>query len=754
MNVKGRICRMSFSVQHGLLAFIGVAAAVIPILIHLLLKQQPKRVPFPAIRLLRNRRNVVMRSLNLRHLLLLLLRILVLAFLGFALARPTLKLGGPLAVDAEAPVAATLIFDTSPSMEFKFEGKTRLEAAKELGKKVLEKFGEGSEIVVIDSATPTTHAPVDLLGAVARLDRLAMQPAQRPIGQSIEAALRGLSKSGMSRCEVYVFTDMAAHSWSAVDATAIKSAYEMIDGGAAVYVLDVSGKVARNVAISAPKLAEQIVAEGGTLGIDFTIANVGPGGETALEATLDGEVVEQRSVNLKADDVAEFHFDIPIRTAGPHGGSIRASAGDSLPFDDERFFAIDSRPASKVLVAATTTAEAEHWVNALDPAFLRGKVKPRFAVELTTALDKLPDKDFAPYGAVCLLNVGGVPAPLWDKLKRYAEAGGGVFVALGNRTDVASYSLVSAQGLLPVKLIGETTPPQAVTLSLERTTHPLLEPFARLQRNDFGQGFVVRYWKTDVTAGSAAIMKYTDGAPAVVERAVGAGRGKCIVLTTAAHFQPIGYWSELPLRWSYMLLAEQIARRLTGVSDATFNFLVGATPVLEFPGEGPLPAMTVVVQKEVIRIASDPKAGRAARMPSAKQPGLYRVDSTDAEKLSAAYAVNIPDTESVLTPIEPKRIEELLEKDRIAVVRDLDSMQRAVSKDRVGRELFALLMLLLLIIISVEGWFASRFYKPAPASVAGIGGKTPASDAGAEAAVRQLGGDRPVEERGMVLRED
>src|SRR4029079_1664233 len=108
--------------------------------------------------------------------------------------------------------------------------------------------------------------------------------------------------------------------------------------------------------------------------------------------------------------------------------------------------------------------------------------------------------------------------------------------------------------------------------------------------------------------------------------------------------------------------------------------------------------------------ASDPKAGRSARLPTAKFPGVYHADSTDAEKLTAAYAVNIPDIESALDPVDPKRIEEMIEKGRVNVVKDLDSMQRAISKDRVGPELFAPLMLLLLVVVSFEGWFASRFY--------------------------------------------
>src|SRR3954469_23176822 len=218
---------MSFSFQHGMIAAIGVAAAVVPILIHLLLRQQPKRIPFPAIRLLQNRRQTVVRSLQLRHLILLLLRIAALACLGFALARPVLKMGGPLAINAEAPVAAILIFDTSPSMEYKFEGKTRLKAAQELGAKVLEKLGEGSQVVVIDSATPTTHTPVDVHGAVGRIDRLVVQPVQRPIGQSLEVAFRALAKSTLARCEVYVFSDMTATSWAPTDAAAVKNAYGM-----------------------------------------------------------------------------------------------------------------------------------------------------------------------------------------------------------------------------------------------------------------------------------------------------------------------------------------------------------------------------------------------------------------------------------------------------------------------------------------------------------------------------------------------
>ena len=51
------------------------------------------------------------------------------ALLAFALARPSLQMGGSLG-SQEAPVAAALVFDTAPRMDYKSENQTRLDAAR------------------------------------------------------------------------------------------------------------------------------------------------------------------------------------------------------------------------------------------------------------------------------------------------------------------------------------------------------------------------------------------------------------------------------------------------------------------------------------------------------------------------------------------------------------------------------------------------------------------------------------------------
>jgi len=68
----------------------GLGLAVIPVLLHLLLRAKPRRLLFPALRLIQQRRRQNVRRMQLRHLWLLLLRILVIALIVIAISRPSL----------------------------------------------------------------------------------------------------------------------------------------------------------------------------------------------------------------------------------------------------------------------------------------------------------------------------------------------------------------------------------------------------------------------------------------------------------------------------------------------------------------------------------------------------------------------------------------------------------------------------------------------------------------------------------------
>lgn len=68
----------------------GLALVVIPVVLHLLLRAKPKPLTFPALQLILQRKTQTTRRLRLQHWWLLLLRMLVIAAIVFALARPSL----------------------------------------------------------------------------------------------------------------------------------------------------------------------------------------------------------------------------------------------------------------------------------------------------------------------------------------------------------------------------------------------------------------------------------------------------------------------------------------------------------------------------------------------------------------------------------------------------------------------------------------------------------------------------------------
>ena len=69
----------------------GLAAAAIPVLIHLFTRRKPREVRFPSLEFLAEVNQSEIRRLRLKQWLLLLLRTLAVAFLALAMARPSLR---------------------------------------------------------------------------------------------------------------------------------------------------------------------------------------------------------------------------------------------------------------------------------------------------------------------------------------------------------------------------------------------------------------------------------------------------------------------------------------------------------------------------------------------------------------------------------------------------------------------------------------------------------------------------------------
>jgi hypothetical protein len=223
----------------------GLVLVSIPVLIHLIMRQKPKSLAFPAFRFLVQRHRTNQRKLRLRQLLLLGLRMLLIAAACLALARPkvfneALKLG------SDRPVAAVLIFDTRPSMEYTVStpgGKlTRLDDAKRRGHELLNQLPAGSKVLILDPADPPLSGGkgewlLSMHQARKRIDGLQIRYGGGPVNGPIEDAYRlfeGLARARgdessrrMARL-LAVFSDRTRASWDASRLQALHDAQDRV----------------------------------------------------------------------------------------------------------------------------------------------------------------------------------------------------------------------------------------------------------------------------------------------------------------------------------------------------------------------------------------------------------------------------------------------------------------------------------------------------------------------------------------------
>jgi hypothetical protein len=95
-------------------------------------------------------------------------------------------------------------------------------------------------------------------------------------------------------------------------------------------------------------------------------------------------------------------------------------------------------------------------------------------------------------------------------------------------------------------------------------------------------------------------------------------------------------------------------------------------------------------------------------------PGNYRVRAGgDKDGVNRGFSVNLAPEASQLKRIDEAELKRLFGEQTFHVARSQEQIDRHVSLDRVGRELFPLLIAVVAIVLGVEQVLSNRFYREA-----------------------------------------
>lgn len=709
----------------------GALAAAAPVVLHLVMRHQPLHLEFPALRFVQVRENANRRRLKLRHLILLLLRTAAVCMLAVALARPSIKASGFIG-DQEAPVAAALVFDTSPRMDYMSENKTRLQAAQEMGLWLLKQLPDDSLVAVVDSTPAQGVFQVDLGAAQQRVSRLETTAAPQNLWTAIEQAAELLKKGEPERKdlpqrkELYIFSDLAKAEWDVQASTKLRQRLaEMV--GLGIYVIDVGVKEPQNFALGELRLLAESITRNQPWSIATELTSTGVAGQRAVEVYLVSESGEeekraQEIVEVAAGDSHGIEFPLGPLDTGTHQGFVRLVGADGLADDDRRWFTIDVKPPWKVLIAAAPPVAVRtlFLAKALAPDAWRQTGRARFECDVLQ-FSQLPQRSLEDYSLVCLLDPGPLGDDVWRQVNRYAESGGGVGIFLGAATRPEALKSAAAQQLLP-GLVGAAPtydPDGELHLTISNDQHPMMAKFRPLQGSVPWEAFpVYRYWPVhDLAKGTATLASYSNNKPAILERTV--GKGHVVTMTTPISVGPEtsedNRWNDLPTgleNWPYLVLVDQLCSYLAGSTEGQLNYLAGETAVLRLSADDRYATYLLTTPRgDTYRQSADPKQ-RSIAVTSTEWVGNYQVTAGgDQGGLNRGFSVNLPLKASELARTDEEGLKQVFGDTEFLLARNRDEIDRHISTGRVGRELFPLLMALVAVVLGAEHVLANRFYR-------------------------------------------
>ena len=525
----------------------GLLATGIPLVIHLWNRRRVVTIDFSSLIFLTAAHRENARRFQLRQLLILLLRMAIIALLVFALARPFLTLGLPVA-SVRAKTDVVLVLDDSYSMAYQDINGIRFKKAQTFATDIIDTLRHGDRAALIlmsDIPKPIfRQLTPDLESVIAAINDTAPSYRTTNVQPSLELAHEILSQSEQLNKEIYLISDFAQNGWQNWNRLPNRS-------GARISLIPVAEGEAHNISIKEIRPSNQLIGVNLPFQLNVTTVNhsVAPLDENILTLFIGGEKQKTMSFSVAANESLNTTLRYNFTTPGTHIGYLTLT-DDRLNIDNQRYFALNALGEVRVLCVGEQT---EYLTLALNPRTYSGqqsavsRQKESFVEtgekdsnrhndqliadsRLLTAnvmilptqctpteFDTFPLED---YDVIILADVLTMSRQMSAQLREFTRQGKSIIVFVSNRTEATSYNTLS-NIWLPARL-GSTltwTPPQRVHAYQE--THPIFDIFP-------SEGFSMQYapqFHNGITlqpsSESNVIARFGDDTPFLVERSQG-----------------------------------------------------------------------------------------------------------------------------------------------------------------------------------------------------------------------------------------
>ncbi|MGB2868124.1 MAG: BatA domain-containing protein [Bacteroidota bacterium] len=702
----------------------GLIAAGIPILLHLLNLRKLKTIEFSTLTFLKELQRTKIRRLKIRQLLLLALRTLLIVFIVAAFSRPTLKGSLAAGLGEQAKTTAVVIFDDSQSMTANDTHGERLREAQDAALRVLDALKEGDEYCLLklseansgDHELPASSRDFSLVRSMIK----SVKPSflHRTIEEALRYAARLTAASKNYNKELYVISDFQAGS---VEAHSDPAQPENLFGSDVhFFLIPIAQRTLLNVGITSVSIPNALFEpeKPFTVRIGLESYSDKPIQDHLLSVFLNGERVTQKGIDLLPGKMVETEFSVIARKAGFIDGMVELE-DDDLEFDNRRFFALYIPEQVRVLLLGRTS-DLQYVLLALSALQSGGSTELRVQ---ESSMDRFTAGQLARTDVVILANTADMSTGQVDRLRSFAEEGGGLILFPGpqltpqmyNRLFVSALRIPTMAGVESVNKTETTSPVEFGKVDFR---HPLFagmfeteamasgpgnKPAGQTRQRILESPAITTWVRYVLTPQSTTIISLSNGAPFLVEQKL--GRGKILLAGVSATVD----WSDFPLKGVFVPMLHRSVSYLAQEQSNQPSFVAGNEASVRIPPVSGRLSVVDPAHQEILLKPSEVSAGGIVRFGGTAVPGIYAVQSgsTTLQK----FAVNTDPHESNTFPAEENVRGRVLKRvginpSSVRIVQEPQEIGRLVLESRYGTELWKYCLVIALVLALAEMFVA------------------------------------------------
>jgi len=564
----------------------GSLALAIPVLIHLVRREKSEIVPFSSLMFLLKVPKRSIRQQKIKNLLLMALRLLILALLVGAFARPYLTQPAKPAGNATANRGVVLMLDNSYSMRYgnnfdrlKTEAQKRIDSMRASDRMSIIAFNENATLL----SRPTS----DKNALKAMVDTLEPSFSGTRYYEAFTLADRALSEFGGDQKQLVLISDFQRNGWN-------RSSRESIIGtDVKTEAVNLAVQNPNNVGIDSVSVDRTSFTRTYTGRVIARIHNYRKDipVDVQVSVALNDKEMGRKTLTVSANSsaLAEFTgFDLQL---GFSKGRVHIDSNDPLKVDDDFLFALERREKLKLLIVDAGKAKQSLY---LRQAYTSSPDLP-FEVSVLPASALTPE-EVSNHEVVVINDVPRLPDKVRDRLDELRKTGQGQLIILGENADAGWWTNYAK---FPVKagpriFVAKDRGRPAVALTTYDRNHSIFKPFEKSTRVVLNSAQFFAYMSVEAKPGAVVLAKYEDGSPVIVESSK-EDHGMLVFNSTID-----SKWNDLPLKPSFLPLFHEMVRYLSRYNESrSWYALDEAIPV-------------VAGLESVAAAVIDPKGGRQA----------------------------------------------------------------------------------------------------------------------------------------------